>query len=241
MKIVVISLARSHDRRRLVESNFARLALPFEFFNGIDGARGEYLGISRYDEIGAWRDLGRPLDPGEIGCFASHYVLWQQCLQSREAFAIVEDDAIVEEGFVQALAAVSDLLVQFPLLRLGISWEGANSATVQPLTAGLELVSLAPGTYGTQCYVVSDAGANALLKHAASWSVPVDIYLDRPHVHGLGSYGVRPYCVKHADQNAYPSVIGDQRYGPHPQNPIPKIEALLRQILLQRRSVTGSG
>src|SRR5947209_18328274 len=86
VRIIVINLARSKDRRQLIESNLARLGLAFEFFTGVDAARGEHVALSRYNEIAAWRDLQRPFHVGEIGCFASHYLLWQQCVQAREPF-----------------------------------------------------------------------------------------------------------------------------------------------------------
>jgi len=43
--------------------------------------------------------------------------------------------------------------------------------------------------------------------------MPVDDYLDCFQIHGVRSYGLRPYPVRLADQAAYPSVIGEARYG----------------------------
>src|SRR5207249_1736702 len=126
---------------------------------------------------------------------------------------------------------VSELIPSFPLIRLGLTWEAAGSQVVLSLPHGFELVSLARGTYGTQCYILSDVAAKALVDHAAVWSLPVDIYLDRPEIHRLGSYGLRPYFVRHADQSVYPSVIGDERYGLRPQDPLVKARLQVEKFL----------
>ncbi len=233
MKLFVISLVRSNDRRQLIEGNLVRLGLTFEIFNGIDAGLGEHVGLSRYSEAATLHDFHRPLAEGEVGCFASHYRLWQQCIKAGEPFVILEDDTVVDDGFVQALEAVPGLLPDFPLVRLGITAEGAGTAHLRDLALGYELVSLAPGTYGTQCYVLSSVAAKALVEHAAVWTLPVDIYIDRPQKHGIGCYGLRPYFVRHADQTAYPSLIGDERYGLRP-DPSVKIQIQIEDFLVQR-------
>jgi glycosyl transferase family 25 len=234
MKIAVINLARSEDRRELVQSNIGRLGLKFEFFTGIDASLGQHVGVSRYQASEAWRDLHRPLSFGEIGCFASHYLLWQQCMEARQPLVIMEDDVLVDDGFVRALEAVPDLISTYPLLRLGLLSEGPDSAPILSTSDGFEVVSLAPGTNGTQCYALSDLGAKVLLEHADVWSLPVDTYLDRSQVCGISSYGLRPYFVRHADHHAYPSLIGGERFGQWSQDTEAKIRSALEKFLAAR-------
>lgn len=235
MKVAVINLVRSKDRRKLIESNLARIGLTFEFFAGIDASRGEHVGITQYNEAGAWRDLHRPMSAGEIGCFASHYLLWQRCVEAGEPLVIMEDDVAVDDGFVLALETASELISTFPLIRLGLTAEGAGTAPILSLPHDFELVSLAPWTFGTQCYILSDVVAKAFLEHAPVWSLPVDIYIDRTQIHGIGSYGLRPYFVRHADQTAYPSVIGDERYGHWPRGDRDaKIKSIVERFLAER-------
>jgi glycosyl transferase family 25 len=235
MRIFAINLARSKDRRQLITSNLERLGLQFEFFTGIDPSLGEHVGISRYLETAARRNLGRPLTPGEVGCFTSHYLLWQRCLEANEPFVIIEDDVLVDDSFVRALEAASELTATCPLLRLGVTYEGPNSTEVSSILHGFEVVLLAPRTYGTQCYVLSGAGAKALLDRAGVWWMPVDDYLDCFPIHGVRSYGLRPYPVRLADQDAYPSVIGEERYGQLPQDAsLWTLEARVKKFLAER-------
>jgi glycosyl transferase family 25 len=234
MTIAVINLARSTDRRELIESTFARLGLGFEFFAGIDAWRGEHVRFFQYYATAVPSDFFRPLAAGEIGCFASHYLLWQRCMESREPLVIMEDDVVIDDGFVRALETATDLLPTFPLIRLSITEEGAGTAPILPLPSGFELISLASGTFGAQCYMLSDVGAKALFEHATVWSMPVDIYMDRPLVHGIGSYGLRPYFVTHADQAAYPSIVGDERYATGQLDPASKIKSVVKRFLAER-------
>ncbi|CCF80089.1 putative lipopolysaccharide biosynthesis protein [Helicobacter bizzozeronii CCUG 35545] len=36
---------------------------------------------------------------GELGCYASHYSLWQKCIQLHEPIAILEDDVHLKPHF----------------------------------------------------------------------------------------------------------------------------------------------
>ena len=130
------------------------------------------------------------MSAGEIGCFASHYLLWQRCVEAGEPLVIMEDDVAVDDGFVLALETASELISTFPLIRLGLTAEGAGTTPILSLPHDFELVSLAPWTFGTQCYILSDVVAKAFLEHAPVWSLPVDIYIDRTQIHGIGSYGL---------------------------------------------------
>lgn len=40
------------------------------------------------------------LRPGVIGCFYSHYRLWQKCIELNESIFIFEDDVIFERGYI---------------------------------------------------------------------------------------------------------------------------------------------
>jgi GR25 family glycosyltransferase involved in LPS biosynthesis len=147
---------------------------------------------------------------------------------------IMEDDVVIDDSFVRALETATELLPTFPLVRLGITHEGPGSEPILPLPSGFELVSFAPDTWGAQCYILSNIGAKALFEHAAVWSMPVDIYMNCRLIHGIGDYGLRPYFVRHADQAAYPSVIGDDRYAPWPRDQASKVKSLVERFLAER-------
>jgi glycosyl transferase family 25 len=214
MKIVVINLERSLNRRALMQENLERLGLEFEFFPGIDASRGEHLSISRHDERASILDHGRPLSIGEIGCFASHYLVWQRCVKAKEPLVILEDDVMIAEEFPRALSAARELLGQLHLIRLGIVWNDDQTKQIGAFQ-GFEIIQYSRGgTWGLQGYLVSPEAAANLVTHAAVWSLPVDLYLSRDERHGFRSFGIYPLPVTHADQSSYPTVIGTDRWEP---------------------------
>ena len=62
---------------------------------------------------------GRPLTPGELGCYSSHYHAWLALLDSQAAQMIVlEDDTIVDWTFLEKLATVDFRTLGVNYLRL---------------------------------------------------------------------------------------------------------------------------
>lgn len=45
-------------------------------------------------------DAGKILRPGVVGCFYSHYRLWQKCLELNEPILIFEDDVLFERNYI---------------------------------------------------------------------------------------------------------------------------------------------
>ncbi len=41
--------------------------------------------------------------PQEFGCYLSHYLLWKECVKANQPVVILEDDAMLESNFMQAL------------------------------------------------------------------------------------------------------------------------------------------
>ncbi|PUD86467.1 lipopolysaccharide biosynthesis protein [Helicobacter pylori] len=41
--------------------------------------------------------------PQEFGCYLSHYLLWKECVKTNQPVVILEDDAMLESNFMQAL------------------------------------------------------------------------------------------------------------------------------------------
>jgi glycosyl transferase family 25 len=212
MRVFVINLESSTDRREHMQRNLCRLGVEFTFFQGIDARRGEHLEVSRYDARTAIREFKRPLSPGEIGCFASHYLLWQQCIIEKEPVVIIEDDVLIADEFPRALSAARQLIDELGLIRLGVTHNADKNNPASALQ-GFEIVQyLRNQVLGTQGYVLSCAAAEKLVAHASGWWLPVDLYMHRAEEHRVDSYGLHPLSVMHADENAYPSVIGTGRF-----------------------------
>ncbi len=61
--------------------------------------------------------------PQEFGCYLSHYFLWKECVKTNQPIVILEDDAMLESNFIQALEDC--LKSPFDFVRLyGHYWGG---------------------------------------------------------------------------------------------------------------------
>ena len=76
--------------------------------NAVDGRAIEYTQLKElgYDTDKWWRDplLKRTLTKGEVGCFISHWRLWEECVQKGEPILVLEDDAVLNEKFDERVA-----------------------------------------------------------------------------------------------------------------------------------------
>ncbi|EPN3900438.1 glycosyltransferase family 25 protein [Campylobacter upsaliensis] len=106
MKIFIINLLRSTHRKESMKEQISKLfsenlslkdRLEFIFFEAVDGDGGEEF--AKFHPAWAKYLFGRELSPGEKGCFASHYKLWQKCLELNEGIFIIEDDVEFTQAF----------------------------------------------------------------------------------------------------------------------------------------------
>lgn len=194
-----------------MSAQLVALGLEHEYFRGIDAARGDLQGLSRYDERKAIRWLGHALQPSEVGCFASHFRVWELCVKRNEPLVVMEDDVVLEPGFAQAVKLASEHIQRRRFIRLcGLAKR--TEKLIEPLTDGYRLVRYLKGPRGTQCYAISPDGARALLRGAQVWIDAVDLYIDGFWLHGLASYAITPYHVLHEAEGAPSSLIGQVRW-----------------------------
>ena len=101
MKTIVINLPNRSDRIRTFNSNNPNLA--YELFNAVEGYKIDYhkLREQGFDVQHDWIDpiLNTPLTKGEVGCFLSHWHIWNKCIEKNESILVLEDDAILTDDF----------------------------------------------------------------------------------------------------------------------------------------------
>lgn len=206
LRVVVIGLARVPERAARVSSRLDELGIRHDVFPAVDGARGEHLSWRNYDAAACLRAFGATLLPAEVGCFASHYALWQQCVNDNVPVLIMEDDVDIHGSFPDAVALTGQLLVRFPLIRLA----GLIDCPFRVIERHGDhaLVRYVRGPMGTQAYALSPAGAAGLLSGAQQWVETVDLYLDRFWHHGVLPHALHPFPVFHEVDAEITSTIG---------------------------------
>lgn len=101
IKILVISLLRSPDRREVIRSRLSDLGLDFAFIDAVDA---KALSNESIREIQlaqrTHRDYGRYMGPTEIACAMSHVAAYREIANSKlDGAIILEDDAIIDDRF----------------------------------------------------------------------------------------------------------------------------------------------
>ena len=204
--IVVINLARSIERRQTIETRLGSLGLPFRVFDAVDGREGEHPLFARYDERQAEIRRGFPLTRGELGCYASHYLVWQQCIDNDRPVLILEDDIDISDDFVAASRLTEQKLHTYGLIRLS-AHKDRDYAVVEPCPDGYQIIRFKIGPHGGSAYALTPQAARRLLDTATTWFEPVDCHLDRFWTHGVGSYGLTPFPVTHVQWSPQQSEI----------------------------------
>jgi glycosyl transferase family 25 len=191
LAIRVISLPGSVERRQRMRQQLDPLGLPWSFFDARTGAP-ETL---RYDASRARVSRGRELTPGEIGCFASHWALWEWLVASteHETLLVLEDDLLIDPVFFGDLPAVLEELRPYEYMRLyakvpaGIRHEA--------LFLHRHVARFRGKAYGTQAYFIKRAAASRFLGSIRCLERPIDDEMDRFWAHGVPIRAIFPFPV----------------------------------------------
>ncbi|XP_017462179.1 PREDICTED: glycosyltransferase 25 family member-like [Rhagoletis zephyria] len=186
--VYVINLRRRPERRRRMQATLALLNIKATFWDATDGKvlSEEYLERHRISSLEGYLDPyhQRPMTFGEIGCFLSHYRIWEEAKRKNySAIIILEDDVRFERNFrakwATAWARFEELQskkrgAQYDFLYLGRKLNGdpASEETV-------DSTFVRPGySYWTIGYLVTRSGIEKLLGASPlGRMIPVDEYL----------------------------------------------------------------
>ncbi|MDE2583681.1 MAG: glycosyltransferase family 25 protein [Rhodospirillales bacterium] len=214
LPVFVINLARDAPRRAHMEALLAKTGQPGMFVPAVDGGSLSALDQVAYDPIRALRHYGKAMRAAEIGCYLSHYRLWQRVLdERRQAALILEDDIDIDldlpDLITRLLACPDWLVVRLHSMRTPVlhpRTEAARGERVAALGGGRGLYRLGTHTLGAAAYLIRAEGARRLLAHGRRIVRPVDQTMDRFWENGIAPYVVRPFPVRQLP--AFESSIG---------------------------------
>jgi glycosyl transferase family 25 len=193
--IRVISLDRSVDRRQAFTQMAHGTKLDWAFFPAHTGTTKPL----QYD------------DRVEIGCYASHFKLWEWLANSDYDQAIIfEDDVIVDWPIIEQIAANAFYDYGIHLLRLHTSYPFHFMIVKYRLfSPNNHLVRIVGTALGAVAYLLTKAAARTLVSNYCIVAAPVDWILVRYCEHRIVNFCVFPFPVieRHG-----PSTIGDERH-----------------------------
>jgi glycosyl transferase family 25 len=199
----VISMASAVGRREQFAAGAQGIQLPWAFFDALTGPRLPLV----HEPHGALVRAGRALRPGELGCYASHYAVWQEFLDTpAKQLLVFEDDVLVDWVAVQRLAAQDFASIGVHVLKLFATFPiQARTVRHKFYSDHSHLVRVQGYCYGTQAYLLTRTAARALLESCAVLDMPIDWAMSRYWVYGHPNYAVVPYPVI---ERLVPSSIG---------------------------------
>lgn len=195
MKVFVINLPRSIERRASMEHQLSLLNLDYEIVEAVDGSK-----LSHSEIMRETRPLNYALRCGEVGCALSHINLYRKIASEGIPLALIlEDDALIDSNTVDALNEIENLSAKTPTVTL--LTEGAKYIN-KPLypSQGKKSIYKVLEAACSHGYVVNHSAAKKL----AEFMYPVWMVADKWQV--LNEYSVCNVEV------VVPPVVGKTSY-----------------------------
>ena len=197
----VINLDRSTERLELISSQLSNQKINIKRIPAIDGIE---LNIGKEaDDAMCKSEMGRSIQPGEVGCFLSHIKALETFISSKSDFAVIlEDDAIIQSEFYIRIKTLCNFLVtnQYSnLCAINLGPSDYKYTTKIKSLANFELLRahrfpmLATGILWTR------EGAEVVLSQKGKVKYPYDNYLRILLTKNSNGLSVKPALVKAAE------------------------------------------
>ncbi|XP_027412228.1 inactive glycosyltransferase 25 family member 3 isoform X1 [Bos indicus] len=183
-EVFVISLARRPHRRERMLTSLWEMEISGRVVDAVDGRmlNSSVMRTLGVDLLPGYQDpySGRTLTKGEVGCFLSHYSIWEEVVTRGLAQVVVfEDDVRFESNFKGRLERLMEEVeaekLPWDLIYLGRKQVNPEEEAV---VEGLPHLVAAGYSYWTLAYVLSLAGARKLLaSQPLRRMLPVDEFL----------------------------------------------------------------
>ena len=196
--IFCISLARAAERRVQMTERLNALGVPYEIIDAVDGKELDLSTLDgRLQQNIMRRQKRRNLTLGEIGCYLSHYSLWQRLVADNIASAlVVEDDASFLPDFLSIAAAAVSISCEWDMIILHTHPKRKINQTLTKIYGtDFSICRMDRKIAGTTAYLISLHGAQKLLEHGYRINLPVDVMTSGYWESGLRYYAVYPQIV----------------------------------------------
>jgi len=175
MKTIVINLPERSDRLSLFTKNNEDKAPEIRVFPAVNGREVtmEKLRAKGFDTDKDWRDpeLDRVLTWGEIGCFLSHFSMWEMVAAGEDPVLIMEDDVML----FKTVAEIAPYLGSHELLYLTHNEMKQNG--VKQISDDLVRPCY---PYWLAAYILTPSGARKLIEGDIRQNIiPADEYVPR--------------------------------------------------------------
>lgn len=194
--IYIINLASSLDRKENITKQLDNMTLPYTIFSAIDGRKDPHPLFDMYDDKLSQQYRGKSLSKGQLGCYASHFLLWEECVKINAPIIIIEDDALIYPvPFLDFIKHQKEISKKYQCVRLFDNKRKNFCFSSQEQFDSLNICKFNKGHMSTTGYFITPEAARKLIMHSQRWYMAVDIYMDRFWVNEVECYGTSPACL----------------------------------------------
>ncbi|MGV8938494.1 MAG: glycosyltransferase family 25 protein [Allorhizobium sp.] len=190
--IYAINLDRSIDRWTRLNNRARDLGLSIIRVPAVDGSTISAAERRWSDDALFQRLNGRPLLPGEYGCYRSHFKALQLFLDSgAKAAVIVEDDIELIVDIEAQATAIIEAMPSAELVKL-VSHRSRGFIRKGSSRLGHDIGRCLHGPQGSAAgYLVTRDGAEKLMVAISTMTLPYDVAIERGWATGIQTYTVK--------------------------------------------------
>ncbi|MBF0226306.1 MAG: glycosyltransferase family 25 protein [Desulfobacterales bacterium] len=222
MKIFVINLKRSVDRKMHMMNQLSHLDIDYEFVEAVDGQELSNHEINtKYgiETFPPWPSFNvRNLSMGEIGCLLSHLQIYRKMINENIEYAcIFEDDndfkpdlKILLKNYLLANLFDWELLLLGHSGRYNDSNVGSECSSKRVhLFSHYHIAKPIEAPFQTFAYIIKKSAAIKLLQHAYPLRMPIDCLTGHSTAVGVQLYVLTPPCTTH-NETLFKTTIYDR-------------------------------
>lgn len=215
IKIYIISLKYSTEKRLRITEQLAALGLSASFIDAIDGksltpATQKYMQskLSPYPNT----NFSRYLSFGEMGCLMSHLSAYSK-IEQAEIIAVFEDDVVFSKSLVTFLESLDDIHRRWEIILLGHEVGRSRLAylnywSCQKVSSSIVGIPVEQA-YGAHAYIINYSGALKVANLAAHFRAPIDHFIG--DIRKLNILAVKPPLVTLRDDHILLSTLESER------------------------------
>ena len=189
------------------------LGHPYQIVDAVDGATLDLSTLNRLRQDSVRLRHGHDLIPGEIGCFLSHYQMWESFVQENIPVALIlEDDVVLSDDFAEVVSEMVAEKWRWDIILLDTR-KYHKGKTIR--TVGGEkysIIRVNRRILGTGAYLINNRAAKNLVSYCYEIRAPIDELFGEWWHNGLAFYCLCPRLANHG--GAEDSTIGNRKRCP---------------------------
>ena len=215
IKIYIINLEKSKERRDFISNQFDNLPqkIDYQFFKAVYGKEEpNHPLFSKYNEKKRFARKGHYMSLSQLGCFASHYLLWQKCIELNQGIIVLEDDAIIHSNFLEEFISSDKNHFEFLWLSPPAPAKRNQKGKMIYSLDKIEITCYKEGWGNATGYFITPKSAKKLLDYCEEWILDVDIMMERYWENKVDYLALSPFCVE-PDLSKESNIPVDKKQG----------------------------